>query len=315
MKVSVHLTLFLLLFNLSPLKAIAQFYFPGYSETNIEEEGLAEVTVIGSGELQKSISQGQDIAASTGMGFMYWRIWPKEEGGVELQLDFVINVASTVSTIVAETENNNIINNRAFGSYLLAPAIAGQSTDINAVFYFKDESFSTTDKKGLRKYLTYIDGVQFSAFGASQLWSYDSTFEVSNLEEVEEVTITKNYNVSVFGWRAGFFYGFPPESDRREGGFSARLGLSYIGRAIQGDGGQKGSAAENMREKFLLNKRTTYHGVELGLVATYGNITAKAFVPIMHIGSRNAVPGLSGTQFITSIAFVGGLPWNLLNLR
>lgn len=304
MKLSLFFGFILFLIVLSPVNAFAQFFSTDYDTLKSSQEGFAEGTVIGSGELQKSISSGQDIAASTGLGLMYWRIWPDDEGGVELQLDLVINVASTVDTLIATTENNLITNNISFGNYILTPAIAGKSTEINAVFYFEDENLRTPGKTKIGKWLTYIDGVQFNAFGASELWRYDSTYVISDQETLSKARFT---DVSVFGWRTGIFYDFISEEIRRTKGFSVRLSASYIGRAIQGDGGHKSSEATHMRKKFLLSEKTTYHGIEFGLTARFGNITAKAVVPIMPY-SDTSVPGLSGTQFITTIGFVGGLP-------
>lgn len=287
-------------------KAEAQFYSADYITKKTKDEGLAEATVIGSGELQKSISENKDFAASTGIGLMYWRIWPESEGSAEMQLDLVINVASTVDTLIAKTDNNLITNNRRFGNYVLAPAIGGQSTEINAVFYFKDKNIYTTKRKTIAgKGLTYIDGLQFNFFGANEIWRYDSTFQVS---DTVFNTRTRLIDVFVAGWKAGMFYDFIKEDVRRTKGFSVRLGTSYIGRAVKGDGGIKDKQTTDLREKFLLNRMTTHHGVEFSFVVRFGNITAKALMPMMIVRSDDPVPGLSGVQFITSIGFVGGLP-------
>ncbi|MCJ8164406.1 hypothetical protein MKJ04_06080 [Pontibacter sp. E15-1] len=303
--------IFLCLICLVPVITNAQFSIQSYVPDTVKIEGLAEVSFVGTGDIQLALSEGKDISARTGLGGTLWRIWPDNLGGGELQLDFIINVASTVDTSFAITSNNVITNNRTFGNYILAPVPSGRATDLNFVFYFKENSITTRDGENLGDKLKnvwkrrlYIDGLQMNAFAASQFWAYDSTYLGSSSEIL---SIKRHLDVAVVGWKAGIFHEFIPQYDRRKSGISVRVGVSYIGRSIQSDAGNKNGIGRFTREKYLLNDRTTYHGIEYSLTAKFGNIRAQAVLPRMQ-AYNNHVPGLSGTQFITSISFVGGFP-------
>ena len=78
---------------------------------------------VGNGNLQSSISQGDDIQASTGLGVIFERFFNGNSPLFEsFELEASINVASTVDAIEAETNDaNQITNRRDFGTYVLNP--------------------------------------------------------------------------------------------------------------------------------------------------------------------------------------------------
>lgn len=290
--------------------SFAQFAQADYDPKKVAQDGLTEIQFVGTGDIQLALAEGKDIAASTGLGAIFWRIWPNEQfefedfnsamSGMELQLEIKVNVASTTDTISALFNNNILMNRRVFGSYILAPVSSGPATTINSIWYIKPSKYNTETGVTSRrlfngkkfKGIPFIDGVELGAIAANQIWLYDG-FQAKN--------------VSMIGWRAGIFHEFLPDPVRRQEGYSIRLGANYIGRSIQGDMGRDSDTLNDL----LLNQETTYHGLEFALTLRLRNIRAEASLPIMHIGATNPVPGLSGTQFLTAISFVGGFPLSI----
>lgn len=296
-------SIFAILFT--SVTANGQFAKENYDFEEVGKLGLADVQFVGAGDLQLSILEGNDIAATTGLGALFWRIWPnnnfdledttKAMAGAELQLVTKITVASTVDTLSALYNNNSLTNQRDFGSFILAPIGAGPSTEINSLWYFKPYYYNNETGVAKRRFLGIpkIDGIEANFIAASQAWQYD----------LDQVT-----HVAVIAWRLGIFHEFMREDDRRTKGYSIRFGLNYSGRSIQGDLGRE----VEIREKLLSNYRTTFHGAEFALAVRFKNIKAEASLPILHIGAdQSAVPGLSGTQFTTTISFIGGFSLEL----
>jgi hypothetical protein len=298
--------------------AHAQFSKDLYKSQEVSQYGLTEIRFVGTGDIQLYMQQKENVSASTGLGVLFWRIWPNIEydsdntnntTGLELQLEVKVDVASTSDTIIAVYQNNIVTNIRSFGSYIFAPLSSGQATTINSLWYFKPKEYnaltgvtkrgkiisSKREVKLLGVKFTKpeiklpIDGIEINAAAANQVWKTDSVSSI---------------NVSVIAWRAGVFHEFLADPLRREKGYSIRLGVNYVGRSIQGDVGR----SEATRMLLLLNDETTYHGGEVAVSIRLQNIRAEAALPIMHIGSKSSVPGLSGAQFTTTISFVGGFP-------
>ncbi|HEV7348837.1 hypothetical protein [Telluribacter sp.] len=314
----------------------AQFAKEAYDFKEVGEKGLTEIQFVGTGDLQVSVNEKKDLPASTGLGAIFWRIWPNNQfdddiddkiwnknpewksgskkmlmSGMELQLEVKINVASTTDTISAKFRNNSInsiINSRAFGSYTLAPVSSGPSTTVNSIFYFKPKyynDFTGVTYRGIpgksilvnNIIFKYIDGIELGFTAANQVWSINSD------------TLTKD--VSIYSWRAGIFHEFLPDLVRRTKGYSVRLGLNYTGRSIKGDAGMKTEDASSFRRMLLQHDKISFHGAEIVLSLRLRNIRAEASVPMLNMRSKSQIPGLTGSQFLTSISFVGGFPLSI----
>lgn len=281
--------------TLLTLQSKAQFARKDYQTTLNEtaNKGLTELYFVGTGDIQLaysgSASSDKKLAASTGLGVLFWRIFPT---GNELQLDARINVASTVDTISAMEQNGVIADSRLFGRYVLVPAASGQATVISSLFYFNHEADGTH----------FVDGLELSGAASNQVWSTYSKNGAGTAQFLRSV------NASVLALRVGAFHEFVPQDLRRKGGASIRFGLNGIVRSIQGDIGRHTEEMDRLREKFTLNKYPVHWGGEALLSLRLKNIRAEAAVPF--IFTRGDVPasGLSGAQFITSISFVGGFP-------
>jgi hypothetical protein len=255
-------------------------------------KGLTEIYFVGTGDIQLALNDGNDIAANTGLGVLFWRIW---KDNTELQLDARINVASTADTLTAFRTNSTLNNTRVFGNYILVPASTGQGTFINTLWYF--------DKLQKAK----IDGLQVSALASNQVWQLNTTNRNPNTGLDE--TIYSNSNVSIVAFKAGIFHEFIPEDTRRQRGYSIRMGINYNLRSIQGDIAR--SNMDQLRKELLGTEKRTYHGGDLLLSLRLKNIRAEASLPGFLFRSGESVNGFTGVQFVTSISFVGGFPLSL----
>ncbi|MDQ4141166.1 MAG: hypothetical protein M3142_11660 [Bacteroidota bacterium] len=281
-------------------------------DTTNRKDGITEIYFVGTGDIQLAYNNDKNskgIAANTGLGVLFWRIW---KTGLELQLDAKVNVASTVDTISALMQNNVITDNRLFGRYVLVPAGSGQATSINSLWYFDRGiiSLAKWDSLSTREKLKYqIDGFEVSASASNQIWAA-RTKDSTGIERT-----SKSTNVSVLYLRTGIFHEFVPQELRRQKGYSIRFGTNLIFRSIQGDIGRHTSEVEQLRKQFLLSKSTVHVGGELLLALRLKNIRAEASLPIIYARKNQSIPGLSGAQFITSISFVGGFPLNISSSR
>jgi hypothetical protein len=305
---------FLLLWLLNILPAQAQYsmetYFSGYEkETPDERNGITEIYFVGTGDLQIGLTDrpaaNKNIAANTGLGVLFWRVWPN---GRELQLDAKISIASTVDTVFAETQNGAITNNRLFGRYALMPIGTGQATQVNALLYF-DRTKTYSEYNALTNWQKcghFISGIELSGAASNQVWAVPASTTTGGT-----AVALRAVNVSTLAWRLGAFHDFMPQELGRQKGYAIRLGLNTIGRVLRGDIGLETPAMQTMRTDFLGSKTTNYWGYELLLGLRLKNIRAEAALPHLFQGGGESVPGLTGAQFVTSISFVGGFPLNI----
>jgi hypothetical protein len=280
---------------------------------------------VGAGDIQKSISSGTELAANTGLGVILRRQWKAGERFFsDFDLDFSINVASTVDTISAKYKGSEVVpmNQRDFGTYILLPMNSGQATrfKLNAYtddFFMKKSRYvreskdttgwSTWSKKshrfmvGLNRFSetilnNIISGVSTEFIASNRVWQ-DSTNVI---------------NATGLAFSVGVFHDFIPNDIRKEEGYSIKFGVSYIHRGIYGDAGFKKNAnATKMREKLLGNGTTQFGGVQGNLSLQIKRIEARVLMTYLASKEAGQVPGLSQYQFLTSITFSGGFPIKL----
>jgi len=247
-----------------------------------------EIYFVGTGDIQQNLARTKDeIAASTGIGVIFWRMFGNKLNGIELQLEARISIASTVDTIRAKYSGGTFINMRDFGGYLSAPLASGQATTINSLWYFRDSESRPVDK--------VIDGFQVDFIAANQVFQ-DSA---------------QTMNTAVLGLRVGLFHEFVPTFNRLKQGYSIRLGVNYIFRGLRGDLGTKSPASNALRRNLLGVEDRIFHGPEFLLAFKLKNLKAQASLPITFHKRGGPTYGLSGTQFITTISFIGGFPLSL----
>lgn len=255
-----------------------------------DKKGLTEVYFVGAGDIQLALAEGRNIAANTGLGVIFWRIWDSNK---ELQLETKVNVASTADTLSASNLNGIISGNRTFGNFILAPNATGQGTYVNSLWY---NAFDVGD--------VFVDGIQISALASNHVWKLDE----KTVDPTTGVIYSKleSNNVSLVFLRVGLFHEFVPEQLRREKGYSIRFGVNYNLRSIQGDVGQL--FLDRFRQTMIGTKKRTFHGGEFLVSLRLKNLQAEASLPFIKHRRNEPVAGLSGVQFVTSISFVGGFP-------
>lgn len=263
--------------------------------------GKTILQFVGAGDIQKSLSEGSDFAANTGVGVIFIRDWEDQTRLVsDFNFDFAINVASTVDTIKAEFDaNNNVTNTREFGSYILLPMNSGQAVKFSMNAYFGTEKWgvSKIGKRDFKKpvsLFSVINGVSIDFIGSNRAWSInDATTYATG-----------------FLFQAGLFHDFVPNDIRNEKGYSIKFGVAYTFRGIYGDAGFDTEDAQQFRRTVLNSNDRQFHGYEFGMSFRLKNIEAKVSMPRLFV-EDNSIPGLSNTQFITSISFIGGFPLDL----
>lgn len=248
--------------------------------------GKTNISFVGNGDLQNSISQDSKTQANTGLGVFFSRTWnDKERIFRSLEFDFIINVASTADSIKASIADGKVTNQRDFGSYIINPLNSKQATTFNFNLYFAE----TEKYNNLKWLISIINGFQLRFNASNSLWNYDST----------------SVNLSGFLLRIGLFHDFIPESIRLEKGYSIILGANYSFRGIFGD--IRFAKNKEFRKTLLNTDRYKFSGFEANLGMRFKNVRAEVQIPMFKYPGVG-VPGLTNTQFITSIRFVGGFP-------
>lgn len=263
------------------------------------------IDFVGTGDIQKTISEGQDIQANTGIGIVYERVNDKEDRFFQsLELDAFINIFTTADTLIGGFTNSQLDNRRSFSSYLLNPISSRQSTYINANYYFGyprkiESAVDIMEEKPKNftwfgKMANYISGVNARFIASNSTWQYNSD------------TIR---NIAALYARLGVFHEILPDNYRYDEStgrtkYSCYIGVNYSFRGMFGDL----SSAENelIREKFLGSKRKAFGGTELNFGFRLNNLRAEFQMPILPGKGNKAIEGLTNTQFLFSIKFVGG---------
>lgn len=257
--------------------------------------GNSEKTVLsffGSGDIQKSLNQGSKPEANTGLGVLFFRQFDGNShmkiGFQSIEFDFTVNVASTADTIVAKSTNSIIANKRDFGSYILNPTNSKQATYFNFMSYFNPNMPDNILQ--LKDLFQVVDGIQVRFIGSNSVWS---------------VNDTTNINLAGFLFRVGVFHDFIPDNIRKEKDYSITIGANYSYRGILGD--IRFDNYKLYREQLLGTGKKRFHGFEANASIRLKNFRAEIQIPVFN-GKRDQVAGLTNTQFVTSIRFVGGFP-------
>lgn len=256
------------------------------SENTYSDIDSLSIRFVGDGNLQSSLNDGTDFAATTGLGVIFQRVWlpnslkNNEKTTSDINIDFSINVASTVDTITALYANDSILNKRQFGTHVLLPSNSGQSVNFRFSQFFKPD-------KPLFKCWS---GWEFNLNASNRIWQDKA----------------ESWDITTLSMRAGVFHDFMPNNTRLENQFSIRVGTAATYRGIMGDAGFSSSDAANFRNNLLGTDQRNYYGVEFFGELQFENIRVGVSLPYI-FGNHNVL-GLSKAQFITSISFIGGFP-------
>jgi hypothetical protein len=251
------------------------------------------IDFVGSGDIQKSLNEGKDINANTGVGIIFERYAGQDALVQSFELEGVINIATTADTILASIESGLLANRRNFGTYILNPVSAKQSLFINSNIFFRH-----SEAEGFAFFRKAINGANVRVIASNSTWRYDST---------------SYSDLGALSFRAGVFHEFIPDNYRlsKEGRskYSLTLGVNYTYKGIFGDITSEKNGA--LREKFLGTTRKSYNGFEVNFGFKLNNLRAEFQMPIIS-KKRAEVAGLTNTQFQFSIRFIGGFSLMLL---
>jgi hypothetical protein len=275
--------------------------------TNNEKDPTENIDIqfVGDGNIQKSLSSGKDIPATTGIGvFMYKTESANHRFAKAMELEMTINIASNSDTITAAFNNNTFSNASEFGRYLLIPRSTKQGAYIDAKVYLKD-----VPKKESAKYKKWNqfwygnnwfvpDGFRFTATGSNTTWAYNN----------------KVLNATALYGKAGIFWEFLPSSFQsvsKDNFMSLTLGYSPAVRYLGGDVGQ--TQNDTFRSIILKTSDKLFFANEVSIGFRIKNIRAEAIYPFVFVkdSADNGIPGLTDGQLVLSISFIGGFSLKL----
>ena len=254
------------------------------------------IDFVGSGDIQKSLTDGAGLNGNTGMGVILERYNGTGKIIQSLELESTINIATTADTIVALTNNASVVNKRDFGSYLLNPISRNQSLYLNSNIYF-----GYPQNTWISSVTSVISGVNFRLISSNNVWNYNGS----------------SYNLGALLFRAGIFHEFIPDNFRVVGEgeanvgrsiYSIFLGLNYSSRRMFGDLTFEENAT--VRNEVLGAQQLGYRGVELNFGFRLNNLRAEFQMPVLKTKDKQVL-GLTDTQFLFSIKFVGGFTLKL----
>ncbi len=267
---------------------------------------ISKLSFVGGADIQRAVTEGGDLPASTGVGIIYNRAF-QNDGKIKLFQNMnsyiYVNVASTADTIFSIPTINidSTIglpsNVNEFGDYILLPINSKQSASVFFKGYFYSDSSRKYKRKVFRNILDMIDGVQFVGLGSNRTFVVDSITAQSNN--------SMSLNASIVSFRLGIFHEFIPNDDNRIN-YSITFGIDFSERLIFGDLGQNSN--KDLRKKLIGTEKKAFFGIEPYVSFRLRNIIAEILLPTLWPMNNEDVPGLTNTRMITSLKIVGGFP-------
>jgi len=252
------------------------------------ETDFINLSFVGSGNFQRTLLDDAPMGAHAGIGMIFLRKWKKPKSISNLKLDLHINVAASADSLIVSFNQTKIENRKEFGRYLLQPFNSQQASNFNLQLYF--------NPKKNRLLTSWLHGVSMKFYASNTSWQY----------------LEQDIDLSGIAFRAGIFHDFIPEKIRNEKSYSIMLGVDYSFRGLFGD--LSSTENEPIRLAVLGTNQTIFHGFEFHFGFQLKNIRAEVVIPVFK--NKNAeVPGLTNTQFITALKFVGGFPVHLSSSR
>ncbi len=237
---------------------------------------------VGGGDLN-SIAQGDDqmTAGNISVGLYMLREFQQTRFIRDIEIDFAINVSTT-------TDEFSFDNPRSFGNYILNPINTRQSARLDFYSLFKP-AYQKDDPSKEKLQSILIDGGFMRFYGSNSTWNNDGQF----------------VSATALHFKVGIFHDFLPDDIGRSTNSSVMLGLAYGLRAITGD---IRANDRQILQDIINTSKGTYWGLDVVFGVKFNNIRAEFIIPFVGKGGETSVPGLTDTQFITQIRFVGGFP-------
>jgi hypothetical protein len=255
---------------------------------------------VGTGDIQNAISGTQTVNANTGAGIVFERYTGDTKLSnifQSLEVEMSINIATTSDSIIAAVSTQSgtptVTNVRDFGTYIINPLSGKQAFYGNANFYFgyPDKNRWLTD---------IISGINCRFVASNNVWQYNATTTAADAQ---------NINVSAFAFRIGGFHEVLPDNIRvdattKRSLYSLFLGVNFSVRGLAGDISSPQNAA--VRQAILGTTKTTWYGAEFDMGFRLNNLRLEFDIPVLSAGNSNRIPGLTNTQFLFTIRFIGG---------
>ncbi|WP_419211113.1 hypothetical protein ACNR9Q_10200 [Maribacter sp. X9] len=258
-------------------------------ESTSPEEKI-HLDFVGTGNLQASIADADEVQGSAGLGVIYERFFGlKKPLFRSYDIEAFINVASTVDTLKATlNDESQVTNQRLFGAYIINPISTKQSIYVNSNVYFNPDG-----KMLFNKIAKFISGVNLRLISSNALWQFDNN---------------TNKNLGVLAFRYGVFHEFLPDDKIRDRDgkrkYSVFLGFNLTHRGIVGD--LSSETNDDLRNSFLGTTDFEFSGIEPNFGFRLNNIIAEFTMPSLGGSRKSDIEGLTDTQFLFSIRFVGG---------
>ena len=253
-------------------------------------KGIFNLNFVGDANVQNSLSSGSELTANTGIGLVMDRFWLGNRNLFrQFTVSMTINVASTADSIMAEVSGNNeVLNQRDFGTYLLIPNSSKQSANLKGNLYFNDFGEEAL------KVTKFVSGINFDLVGSNSNWVFKD----------------QNLNLAALALKIGIFHEFIPDKIRFNDGYSIIVGANYSSRYILGD--LNFDQFSESKKSLINTDKSSFHGIEFTAKFKFRNIVAQVTLPFL---AGDEVPGLTRSQFVTSIGFVGGFPLKLSDTK
>lgn len=252
---------------------------------------------VGSGNIQRSLDEGEGLPASTGLGLILdeYHVAPQIFRGWVNRVRFSgqINVANTQDTLTAEIGPTGRISEPSLlGEAIMTPLVGRRAVNLDLMVFFSDtvrriKKDGTEVKK--RRPIGIMSGMQVRYTGsnmtlADTTGAVKSTMNAMRFRLFHDI-LSKDYNKD----------------------FNVLIGAGWGFNSLRGDVAQ--SSYRDFRTRWLGTTTVKFAGIEAFAAFRIKNIQAEfSYTWLDRTGS---VPGISGSRMVTTISFVGGFPVKL----
>jgi hypothetical protein len=251
--------------------------------------GNSEIRFVGTGDIQKALSDNSEVPANAGFGVTYERDFGDQSVGFSrIQIEASINVATTVDSLSARFDSQNaFLNQTDFGNSLLIPINSGQAAYFNIITYLNWNVYDASKN-------TFIPGI-ISGFNLN-LTASNRNWEYNN--DIRKMT--------ALSFKLGVFKEFFPFFQRNPD-YSITLGFNGTLNKLLGDA----ALDRDLRLDVLGTEQRSFWGMEIVASIRLKNLKGEIAIPFIKKKDDITVDGLTGGRLITRIRFTGGFPISL----
>ena len=240
---------------------------------------------VGGGDLNSIRQSGESTTAGNiSLGLYYLREFHETKFFRDIEIDLALNIATTADSFMINGDP------RSFGNYILNPINTRQSARLDFYSLFKDPE----GEQNLRSII--IDGAFLRFYGSNSTWTFDQT----------------PISTTAVHFKIGLFHEFLPDEVARKNNSSVMLGLAWSLRAIAGDMVANDKA---LLKEILNTEKSVYKGFDFVFGVKFNNIRGEFLLPLISNKGDLDIPGLTNSQFITQVRFIGGFPLGLNRSR